>query len=358
MKKQILCLTAALSTLLHGFALVGCDLTFTPPSPKDYNADVQIVAPEDITTEHFVVEEDTTYYTSPGFSLCMEVNGAFLIMDYFSLDGSKRVYDNLYFYERDYFYIVTDDYKDLYASLEDSADAEYAEEEKEQGYDIQINVKKEGIYKLTFDVETLKFDMEYKAEIETPVYYTIPNCSIFTLDTEWVEMHENPANADEFVIENFHVNAGELISFYNHVHVSNYKVTLHESCNEKLVSGEGKYVEANVGGTYNVSINRKTYVVSVQLVTADKDGYSCGYFDKPDYVMLTPVENIPYLFRLRVTVEKLDSLPILFSSGYRMYDLTIATPDLFFGDDFKEAGTYDLTIDLQAFTVSAEKLPE
>ena len=37
--------------------------------PADYNADVQAVAPENITLEHFVAEENTTYYTSEGLSL-------------------------------------------------------------------------------------------------------------------------------------------------------------------------------------------------------------------------------------------------------------------------------------------------
>ena len=205
MKKTFLCFIATLLILISGISLVGCDMGTGTPAIPDYNADVQVVEPENIDVENFIAEEDTTYYTSPGFSLWMEVNGAFMEMDYFSLDGDKRVYDNLYFYVDDYFYIVTDDYKDLYASLGDSADLEYAEEEKEQGYDIQINVKKAGIYKLTFDVKTLKFDMEYKAEIETPVYYSIRNCSIYSKATSWVEMSVNPANVDEFVISNFSI---------------------------------------------------------------------------------------------------------------------------------------------------------
>ena len=32
-----------------------------------------------------------------------------LNVNYFSLDGSKRVYDNLYLYEDDYFYMLSDD---------------------------------------------------------------------------------------------------------------------------------------------------------------------------------------------------------------------------------------------------------
>lgn len=98
MKKTFLCFIATLLILISGISLVGCDMGTGTPAIPDYNADVQVVEPENIDVENFIAEEDTTYYTSPGFSLWMEVNGAFMEMDYFSLDGDKRVYDNLYFY--------------------------------------------------------------------------------------------------------------------------------------------------------------------------------------------------------------------------------------------------------------------
>lgn len=104
MKKTFLCFIATLLILISGISLVGCDMGTGTPAIPDYNADVQVVEPENIDVENFIAEEDTTYYTSPGFSLWMEVNGAFMEMDYFSLDGDKRVYDNLYFYVDDYFY--------------------------------------------------------------------------------------------------------------------------------------------------------------------------------------------------------------------------------------------------------------
>ena len=286
MNKKFLCFIVTLFTLANAACFASCGAPTGGVEIPDYNADIQTVAPENIDTEHFVAEENTTYYTSPGFSLWMEVNGAFLEMDYFSLEGNKRVYDNLYFYEDDYFYIVTDDLKDLYASLGDSADKEYAEEEKEQGYDIQINVKKAGIYKLTFDVDTLKFDMEYKSEIQTPKYYTIKNCSIYTLETSWVEMSANPENADEFVIKNFKVQAGKSISFYNSVHTSNYKITLDEAINEKYASARKTIAWVNVGGEYNIYINAKTYVVRMELLNPDTATYSCVYYDGTDFITL------------------------------------------------------------------------
>ena len=201
-------LAAALLALISGVFFVGCDMEEVGKIP-DYNADVQTVAPENITVEHFVAEENTTYYTSQGLSLWMEVNGAYLKMDYFSLDGKKRVYDNLYFYEDDYFYMVTGDSRELYAALSDSVDEEYAEEEKQDGYEVQINVKKSGIYKLIFDTAALEFSMEYKAEIQTPVYYTIKDCDILSGKNSWTELSVNSANEEEFVAKDIKLSAGE-----------------------------------------------------------------------------------------------------------------------------------------------------
>lgn len=367
MKKIFLFYILTLLIIISGISLVGCDTFGTnEPTTNDYNADIQVVAPENIDTEHFITEEGVTYYTSPGFSLMMEVNGEFFEMKYFSVDGDKRVYDNLYLYADDYFYIITDDYKDLYASLGDSADLEYAEEEKEQGYDIQINVKKAGIYKLTFDVKTLKFDMEYKAEIQTPVYYTIKNCSIYTNATSWVEMSANPANADEFVINNFSVSAGKIISFYNKLHTSNYKVTVDESINNKLASARKTHVTVNVGGNYNIYINKKTYVVRMELLNPDTADYSCVYYDGTDFITLEPYDSaVPHVFhqRIVVTTKYTTDLPKFHTEHYKTYDLTVIdTTDVLMGSGsnyyFKEVGTYDLIINLKTFEITAELLPE
>ena len=363
MKKQWAYLLAGLFTLMSGTALVGCDGLFgVPAGPKDYNADIQVVAPENIDTEHFVAEEDKTYYTSPGFSLCVEVNGSFMIMDYFTLEGTKRIYDNVYLYEEDYFYIVTDDYKDLYASLGDPLDAQYAEEEKEQGYDVQINVKKAGIYKIIFDVEKLKFDMEYKAEIQTPVYYSMKNCSIYSVATSWVEMGVNPANSDEFVINNFNVEAGKIISFYNNLHVSNYKVTLEESIDGKLAEARKALVTVNVGGAYNIYVNKKTYVVRMELLNPETASYSCVYYDGTDFIELAPYDaEVPYVYRYRIAVDKYDFLPKFHTKNYKTYDLTVI--ESYFlkasGNDyfFQQAGMYDVIVNLKTFEISVELLP-
>ena len=358
MKKKIVFLLTLI--IITCGSLVGCGFGKTPELP-DYNADIQVAIPD---IENFVTEEDKTYYTSPGFSLWMEVNGAYLEMDYFYLDGNKRVYDNLYFYEKDYFLIVTDDYDDLYASLSDPADSEYAEEEKEDGYDIQINIKKSGVYKLIFDLDTLKFDLEYKSAIETPVYYTIKNCSIYTPSTEWVEMSVNPQNEDEFVINNFTVGAGETISFFNYVHTSHYKVTLDQSCIGKFGAESVNDVKVSIGGKYNIFINKKTYVVRLELLNPDTATYNCVYYDGENFIDVAPVEsNVPYLFKKRIVAEtKLFALPKFYTAQYKKYDLTVEDSELLMSTEknhyFKQAGTYDVTINLKTFTIAVEVAPE
>ena len=366
MKSKFLCLVLTLLTVISGFTFVGCTNPADMPVVRDYNEDIKQVEPENIDVEHFIPQENTTYYTSPGFSLWMEVNGAFLKMDYFYLDGNKRVYDNLYFYVDDYFYIVTDDYKDLYASLSDSADLEYAEEEKEQGYDIQINVKKAGIYKLIFDLTTLKFDMEYKAEIQSPVYYTIKNCSIYTPATNWVEMSVNPENADEFVINNFAIEKDAYVCFFNFVHTSNYKVTTEAGLDGKITSGSGSIVYALIGGNYNVYINKKTYVVRFELLNPENADYSCVYYDGNDFIELEPYEEgLPYIFRHRIVVDTNNStsVPKFYTSKYKTYSLTVAPSDLLFvsaknNHYFKQAGTYELIINLKTFEITVERVTE
>lgn len=359
MKNKLLSLVLALTVVVGSANLFACDFKAGNGQPPNYNENIQIVAPENITNKDLILEEGETYYTSNELSLWMEVNGHFLEMDYFYLDGNKRVYDNMYFYERDYFYMLTDDLRDIYASLSDASDSEYAEEEKESGYDIQINIKKEGIYKLIFDVDTLKFDLEYKAEIQTPVYYTMKNCSIYSKATQWVNMSVNPDNQEEFVIKNFYIDACEYIGFYNSVHTSNYKVTLDESCNETYADSDGALVSVNIGGNYDIYVNSKTYVVRLELLNPDTATYTCVYYNGSDFVELQPYEvAVPYIFRMNFTVEKkYRSVPDFHTLGYRTYKLKVLPADFLMNDMFIETGEYVLIINLKTFEIGVEVLP-
>lgn len=362
MKKKLIILSMITCLFVCMLTLSACDLG-TDGTPPNYNEDVQAVAPNDILLENFVAEEGATYYTSPGLSLWMEINGAYFEYDYFSLDGNKRIYDNMYLYEGDYFYMITEDMEGWYASLSDPNDTEYAEEEKEDGYDIQINIKRSGIYRLTFDVDTLKFDLEYKSEIETPVYYTIKNCSVYSTSTKWVDMQQNPANAEEFVLENFSIEANAFISFFSHLHTSNYKVTLAPACDGTLASAHKTSVTVNVGGSYDIYINAKTYVVRLVLRDPDTATYTCVYYDG-EFHSLSPVDaGTPYLFRHRMVVDTKNttSVPKFYTEKSRTYALSVAPSDLLVAGEryhyFKEPGTYDLTINLKTFEITVERVP-
>ena len=50
--KKIVGLTAAFLMFTSAMSLVGCDMVLGGSSVPDYNADVQAVAPENITDEH------------------------------------------------------------------------------------------------------------------------------------------------------------------------------------------------------------------------------------------------------------------------------------------------------------------
>ena len=364
MKIKTSLFTISLLLLAACAVLVGCGGGgVTKP---DFNADISAVLPEDVTLEHFTPEENVTYYTSPGLSLMAEVNGAFLEIDYFSVEGSRRVYGDLYLYEDDYLYMITSDYRDIYASLSDPADAEYAEEEREEGYDIQLNIKRSGIYRLIFDTESLKFDLEYKAEIDKPRYYTIKNCQIFSVKTNWVDMTESPDNPDEFVIRDYYVGKGEYISFHDRTHTSSYKTCLAEASDEKYASYRYPTTVMNVGGRYNIYINRKTYEVRMELLNPDTAEYSCVYYDGAEFIELKPSDaDAPYIFRQRIEVgtKNTTSLPDFHTSEYKTYALKVLDPDGLMTSSteyhyFKTPGNYELTVNLKTFEITVELLPE
>ena len=363
MKKVLLNIIFSIILFMAAISLTGCDIGGNPPGVKDYNADIEIVEPENIKTENFIVEENTTYYTSPGFSLFISVRGHFTTMDYFILEDHKRIYDNLYFYENDYFYIVTDDYVDLFASLAEESDKQYAEEEKQQGHDIQLNIKKSGIYTVIFDTKTLKFDLVHKSEIKTPKYYTIKNCDIFTVATNWVEMSKNPNNSDEFQILNFNVATGKAINFYNHLHTSNYYPTL-ESNSQKYANCRKTNVEIFIGGNYNIFINSKTYEVRLELINTETADYTCVYYDGSNFITLTPQSaNAPYIFNYQIYAdEQYVNVPSFYNKSYKKYLLSVTnSPDVSGSGNyhyFKKIGTYNITINLKAFELTAELLPE
>ena len=213
-------------------------------------------------------EQQTTYYISNKYTLITEINGYYSTNRPFCLDkndDNKRIYDDVYLYVDDMFYMDKSNSWDIYCTLSDPNDLEYVEIEKEDGVDIQINVLKQGIYKIVFDMSTMSFDLTYKSDILVPVYPEIQNCDIYSTKTKWIETEKQ---GDEFVAKNFAIEQGKFVSFFSHVHTSQFKTTVENGTENLYIKKPGtkpnSYVYFKVGGTYNIYINAKTYVVRVE----------------------------------------------------------------------------------------------
>ena len=383
MKKNLFVISLALLLIVPFF--VGCfSATGTGGGasnksiPKIDNAtDLKTYQP---STDEPEYGDDEKYYTSKRLNFCSEIMGYFSTDKPFTVDKdneNNRIYDNLYLYEDDYFYIISSDYKDVWASLSNKAN-DYLEEEKAEGEDLQINVKISGIYKLVLDISTMKFDFEYKDDITTPVYHQFENCQIYSRATSWQSMTTNPENSDEFMIENFEVETGALVSFFNIVHTSNYKTTVDQSVKGKYIDGDDKprkQVFFNIGGTYNVYINAKTYVVRAELVNKNTADYTiCKYVKnesgKYNFVDLELADStVPYVFIDQYVADRnyVCSLPSYYTKAYKEYSLTSQNSSAslieseYKGETycyFKTQGTYNITINLLDFTITVEKLPE
>ena len=222
-------------------------------------------------------------------------------------------------------------------------------------------MKKSGIYRLTFDTETLKFDLEYKSEIVTPVYIPMKNCSVYTIDKEWTVMEVNPDNPDEYFLKDYEIKRDSLVSFFSNDHTSNYKITLDEGVKDKFVSGEGIASFMNIGGVYDIFVNKYTYEVRFSIKNLESADFGCIYYDGEDFIELEPVdEATPYLFRQRieVTTKNTTSVPKFYSGKYTAYKLKVKPSELLSSTEkysyFKNVGTYDLTVDLMNFEITVE----
>ena len=356
--KKIL-FTLLLSSLLLG----GCSSSSSPSSKGYNNKDVKEVPVSEVD---FPVEGET-YYTKDDMSLCVEVNGGYRIINYFTLDKDNenlRIYDDMYFYQYDLFYMITSNYKYIYASLV-NGDTEYGEEYKEQGYDIQVDILKSGIYTLKFDISTLKFDLVFKEEIVTPRYYTIKNCEINALlksEQTKIKMEVNPENEDELVLKNHHFENGTSLFFLSFDSTSEYKVSLGES-NIALYlsqSSDRQLTKLAIGGDFDITLNVKTYVVNITLLNPESAQFSVIIYENGDFVSLEPSEDIAYMFTyIQVVEKKYASLQKFYTSGYEELEFDITDNSKhFYSGIFMEVGTYQLTLNLLNMTLVIDMLGE
>ncbi len=340
--------------------LVGCDFA---GGDRDYNSDITVVLPEDVTVDHFTPAPDTEYYTSDKLILSMSVHGYFMNYKIFSLEGDNRVYDEIYLYEGDYFYAVSGDMRDLYATLGDPTDTEYASEEKESGYDIQINIVKSGVYTIKFDVNAHTFDLVYKREIDTPRYYTMPSCEMW-MKSEYHPMAKNPDNPDEYCLTDVEIPAGEYLFFHDRTHVSIYHFAAADDKTDLFGNFSKSNVSVNYGGRYNVYMNSVTYTLRIEPVSPDAIRYTCQIYEDGDFITLTPYdEAAPHVIRYRMSADEKDTrIPTFYTESYDEI-VFVATEDENLdvsGSTYylREVGTYDVILNFKTFELTVERLPE
>ena len=354
MKKSFL-----LSTILFvlitvfSFSLTACGIWGAPT-----NFDNESIVP---------VEGQEGLYTDSSLAFCAEIRGSYKSNRPFTLDAqneSLRVWDDMYLYEYDYFQMIVGEGADIFYAVNDE-DLAYVEVNDSLA---QATVKegKSGVYKVTFDLTTKRFDLEFKGEITDPVYEKMDGCDIYSLKSDFSPMVANPSNVEEWMIENYRIDAGALISFYNHgdVHLSNYKVILDESVQGKYASAlpDGdRHVSFAIGGVYNLYVNPTTYAVRVELTNPDTADYSLQIYENGAPTTVSAEDpSVPYIFNYSITVRKYQSLPVMVSADYIMYDLSLAPSEHVDSEYemFQTPGTYRLEINLKTFTVTAEYVPQ
>ena len=356
MKKLLL--TLLLSSLLLG----GC--SSSSQTSKGYsNNDVKEVP----TSEVDFPKEGETYYTKDDMSLCVEVNGGYRIINYFTLDKNNenlRIYDDMYFYTDDLFYMITSNYKYIYASLV-NGNTEYGKEYKEQGYDIEVDILKSGIYTLKFDISTLKFDLVFKEEIVTPRYYTIEDCEIHALlnkEQTKIKMEINPENEDELILRNQHFESGTSLFFLSFNSTSQYKVSLGESNIAPYLSQnkERQLTKLAIGGNFDITLNVKTYVVDITLLNPESADFTVIIYENGEFISLEPSSDISYMFTyIQVVDKKYASLQRFYTAGYEELKFeVIDNSKHFISEIFMEVGTYQLTLNLFNMTLVIDMLGE
>ena len=359
--------------------LSACNLTSSGESSGIYVPKIDNSVDLDEYVEEDYKTEDETYYVSEYISFIMSVKGYYQTQIPFILDKDNenlRIYDNMYFYEGDFFQLMSSDYRYIWATLKNE-NTKYLSPLREQGEDIQVDVKVSGVYKIILDIKTMIMDFEYKSEIKTPYYYPFKNCEIGTLvDGQIVfsELDVNPTNSDEFMISNYQVNSGSLYSFYNKFsHTSSYKLTVAEDSLRYLSPTMfDTSVAFNISGEYNIYVNNKTYQVRVEVADPSKLVYDCITYYNGEFITLSPKDaTIPYIFKYEYEATSdvggygvvSDDVPDFYTKSYTKYELTVEESNLLgrasSGDYyFKKRGHYLLTIDLLNLTLKVEQSQE
>lgn len=359
-------------------SLSSCDLSPNDEKSGLYVPDIDnSVDLKEYEDDEYVTTDDT-YYESEYISFIMEVRGYYQTDIPFTLDKDNdnlRIYDNMYFYKGDFFQLMSADYKYIWATLKNEK-TEYLTPLREQGEDIQVDVKKSGIYKIVLDITTMIMDFEYKSEIVTPYYYPFKNCVIGTLDENkhivYNELLPNPNNPNEFVINNYEVATGKLYSFYSKSNTSVYKLTVAED-STRYATVSPLYDDVilfNISGKVNITVNNKTYEVKAEVADPASLTYDCLTYNGEQWITLEPKdEAVPYIFEYAYEATSdvggygvmSDDLPKFYNKSYKEYKFSVTESNLLGNNKgtyyFKKRGHYLILIDVYNLTLSVSGNP-
>ena len=374
MKKTSLGILALSASLL----LSACSLFGGGGNGGNYtNSGLSSLPPEQIPSYVDPIE-GKTYYNNDAVTLSLECSGYFTNYTYFYVDETDenvRVYDNLYFYEKDYFYFVSKDVKNLWASIEGEYDTEAVEEEKENGYDIQINVKKAGIYTLKFNLETKKVKVIYKSEITEPKYFPVEKADIYSgLDKKYVSMTRSASNPDELEYKNLQIDASKGCAIVNSpLHGVAFRLGLEQSCNGKVITYIGNTLRDKsfygcIDGKINVYFNTKTYEMRAEFADKENSTFYVSALNMPGVPEPEVSKDHPYIFTTTFTPASQYDLEVPHFYGKHVnlleFNYSEDTIELYEYEykgemrsyyRFKELATYNITIDMSTLELTAVK---
>ena len=373
MKNKLIC---GLFTAFYLLSLSACSFGGNGGSSGPYVPSIDnSVDLKDYSEDKYKTSDDK-YYLSDYISFIMSVKGYYQINIPFTLDKNNdnlRIYDDMYFYEGDYFQLMSKDYRYIWARLKNEK-TQYLTPLREQGEDIQVDVKVSGIYKIVLDITTMVMDFTYKSAIETPYYYPFEDCEIGTLvdgKVSYSSMDVNPSNSDEFVIKNYEVTSGKLYSFYNKfTHTSIYKLTVEENSKEYVSNTMfDTAVIFNFDGEFNIYVNCKTYSLRVEVSDPSILVYHCLTYKDGEFITLSPVDpEVPYVFEYEYEATSdvggygvvSDDLPKFYNKAYQEYVFTVEESSLLGSYEgsyyFKKKGFYLITLDLFNLTLRVSEM--
>ena len=327
------------------------------------------VDPASIPSE-VVVESGEEYYEATDYSLWFECSGYYRSCPYYYVEEGKpntRVYDNLYFYEKDYFFVLSKSMKEWYARLSEGHDTTYVEEELTEGLDYHINIKTDGIYTVKWDMDSKRFDVIYKSEIDTPHFYEIKKCRILS-NGKYTQMERNPDNQDELCVKGLNVLHAKGITFYETPNA--FRVTVDPASTQFLFTFDNKrddYLSVNVDGPVDIFLNTKTYVARIALPNPDQNTFGFTTLDEEKDQNIAVDPTHPYLFTYDCTIDAagrmLENISF-YDFHVREYEFAVASnPEIFDESEyqgstfhyFKEAGDYRFQADVLHNTLSVSK---